>query len=104
MLILSKNGCSIINLDHVKSVHTTGDGCKLICEFSDRDSCCAAEYETGEKAKTALRMLANAAKSGICIFLMPDDLSVQGEIAVTRKGYESRYNINGKKNKGHGGS
>lgn len=104
MLVLSKNGCSVINLDHVKNIHTSGDGYKLICEFSDRDSCCAAEYETGERARIALRMLANAAKAGGSIFLMPDENSVKAEIMAMCKGYESRHSIDGKKTKGHGGS
>lgn len=104
MLILSKNGNSVINLDHIKSIHTSGDGHKLICEFSDNDSCCAAEYETEGKAKAALRMLVKSEKAGSHVFMMPDELSIQAEISATRCGNENRHSIDGKKTKGHGGS
>ncbi len=104
MLILSKDGRSVINADNSKNIHTSGDGLKLVCEFVNGGASCIAEYDTAEEARIALKMLMNAAKTNNNIFTMPGKQSVQAEVANMRQGYESRRSIDGKKTKGHGGS
>lgn len=103
MLIVSKDRKSAVNLKHVSAAFIGHDGHSLKVTYAGGGGCQLGEYETEWEAREALMMFAEAKRTGANLFFMPDDEAIKARIAL-RTETEKRRLMNGKKQKGHGGS
>lgn len=102
MYILSKKRSEIMNIDISGRVFVMGE---LVCYGrSDEKPLCLGEYESGEQARMALRMLFESLKNQRnTAFEMPLEKDVRARVANFGPDIE-RHHATGKKTKGHGGS
>lgn len=77
MMIVSKDGKSAVNMEHVSAVFIGRDGCSLKAAYAHGGGCQLGEYQTDREAREALMMLTEAKRRGASVFCMPDDEAVR---------------------------
>ena len=99
MYLISKDGKSVVNMNHVTVIYTTSN-CTLNADTISGKGSGLGNYGTTEDVRMAIRMVSEKiGKSEVA--RMPSDDEVR---ARKRLEEERHHNKAGRKTKGHGGS
>lgn len=100
MILIDKDGKSIVNTDQITTIYTGADGCSIKADFINGKSCQIGRYNCEREAREVIKLLSvNMSREAAC--KMPDDEFVRARIKQDEPNY---HNVAGKKTKGHGGS
>lgn len=103
MYLYSRRG-RIYDLNKAAEVFVGRAGNTVSLGLSDGRTFVLEEYQTGEHAKEAIAMIAEALATGkTLVFTMPEEQELQLRLKNKYPDTE-RYSKTGKKTKGHGGS
>lgn len=72
MLIMSSNGMSIYNLEHIESIHVSHDGKLNIWANNYDGGAYMVDYQNAERAKQVLREIATNYATGQKIYTLPE--------------------------------
>lgn len=100
MYIISKDGNSIVNMDHVTSIYIGADGCTVKADFANGKGCQLGRYNSAQECQIAVEMVAENLEKmkNSCL---PSDSVVSAKLRLVR---QEQHHISGKKTKSHGGS
>jgi len=101
MFIVAKDKKSIINMEQTTSIYIGSDGCTIKADFKNGKGCQIARYDTETHSKIALEMIADSINKTKEIVTMPEEQTICAKINLKK---EKSQHINGKKQKGYGGS
>lgn len=99
MIVISKDGKSIINTAHIVVIYIGADGFTIKADYANGKGCQIGRYRTQEATETAMNYLADNIRYEVC--QMPSDEYVSAMIA---RNEHEQHHVKGKKTKGHGGS
>lgn len=100
MYIVSTDKKAVINFEQTTSMYIGADGCTLKADFGNGKGCQIGRYGSEKAAQAALDIIAR--NIGKCeVYFAPDDSAVRARINLEE---QRRHPVDGKKQKGHGGS
>lgn len=105
MFIVTQDGSRIVNMRQVMTLFIASDGRTIRAGFENGSASTMGEYEY-PLAEVAIKMLANALKSGTETFFMPTNEAVKARAAANAKAgvHTEQHAANGAVIKRHGGS
>ena len=98
MYILNKEGTEAFNSEHICNIFISKDNAIRAAMKTRTTGGYLGQYDSLNEAKTALKILIIRLGDG---FQMPDSMSIKAEVI---RFSDKTQRINGKKQKGHGGS
>ena len=100
MYVISKDGNSIVNMDHVTSIYIGADGCTVKADFANGKGYQLGRYDSMQECLIAVEIVAEKleTRKNSCL---PSDSVVSAKLRLVR---QEQHHISGKKTKSHGGS
>ena len=100
MYIISKDGNSIVNMDHVTSIYIGADSCTVKADFANGKGYQLGRYDSMQECLIAVEIVAEKLEKmkNSCL---PSNSVVSAKLRLAE---QKQYHISGKKTKSHGGS
>lgn len=100
MIIVSKDGRGIINIQNVTTLYIGRDDCSIKADYVSGGGCQIGRYNSREEAIAALGIIVDDMQRSEIVHV-PDDASVRARLD---RNDQRNHHVTGKKTKGHGGS
>lgn len=102
MILVSKDGKCIVNMESVACVYIGGNDSSIKADFQNGRGTHLATYSSAEESRAAMQILSKKISQGVAYIEMPEAEEIKAAIIAGGRD-KDRYS-NGRKSKGHGGS
>ena len=102
MIIINKEMTSIVNFEQVENIFVGAGGTSIKANLKSGNGMQLGFYGSVEEAKIVIQILAEQISKNIDCIKMPQDKQIEAKINSVP--YSKPHHINGKKQKGFGGS